>query len=186
MVSRFDLSAVSRNPATFDVKKLEWMNGVYIRGLGPAEFVGRILPLVEADLARALTEADLDTLTGLAPLIQERAKLLTDIPAQVRFLFADISVDAGSWQKVMTKPDAAGAVGRGLEALSALEAWDAVSIEAACRGVVADLEIGAGKVFQPLRVAVTGSSVSPPLFESMEALGRDHTLARLRAALDRM
>ena len=186
MVARFDLSDVSRNPATFDARKLEWMNGVYIRGLGSGDFVDLILPLIESDLARALTESEVDTLTGLAPLVQERAKLLTDIPAQVRFLFTDIAIDAGSWQKVMTKPDAARAVEQGVEVLAGLESWDVESIETACCAVVADLEISAGKVFQPLRVAVTGSSVSPPLFESMEALGREKTLERLRAGLGRM
>jgi glutamyl-tRNA synthetase len=185
MVRRFELSAVSRNPAVFDVTKLEWMNGMYIRDLGTDEFEARTLPLVERELDRSLNEDERRAFALVAPLIQERAKVLTEVPGQVRFLFTEIDWDERSWEKVMTKPDAAVAVDKGGAALSDIESWDTPTIEAACRAIVGELEIGAGKVFQPLRVAVTGSSVSPPLFESMEALGRERTLSRLEAALER-
>ena len=186
MVRRFDLSSVSRNPAVFDRTKLEWMSGVYIRKLDVGEFATRSLPLIEEDLGRPLNEAERSAFDAIAPLVRERAKLLTEIPAQVRFLFTDVAWDEASWQKVMTKPDARTAVERGHQYLSDLDSWDAAAIEVACRSIVSELGIGAGKVFQPLRVAVTGSSVSPPLFESMHALGRDKTLARLEGALARM
>jgi glutamyl-tRNA synthetase len=185
MVRRFELSAVSRNPAVFDVTKLEWMNGMYIRDLGTDEFEARTLPLVERELDRSLNEDERRAFALVAPLVQERAKVLTEVPGQVRFLFTEIDWDERSWEKVMTKPDAAVAVDKGGAALSDIESWDTPTIEAACRAIVGELEIGAGKVFQPLRVAVTGSSVSPPLFESMEALGRERTLSRLEAALER-
>ncbi len=186
MVDRFDLSSVSRNPAVFDQTKLEWMSGVYIRNMDVDEFATRSLPLVEEDLGRPLNATEHSAFDAVAPLVQERAKQLTEIPEQVRFLFIDIVWDDASWQKVMTKPDARTAVERGHQLLSALGAWDTAAIEVTCRSIVSELEIGAGKVFQPLRVAVTGSSVSPPLFESMQALGRDRTLARLEGALARM
>ena len=186
MVSRFQLSAVSRNPAVFDAKKLEWMNGVYLRDLDTDGFVKRSVPLIERELARSLTESEIETFKRLAPLIQERAKVLNDVPEQVRFLYTEIEWDEKSWQKVMTKPHAKESIAKGSEALAAIVSWDTVAIEAACRGVVAALNIGAGKVFQPLRVAITGSSVSPPLFESIEALGRERALDRLEAALARI
>ena len=186
MVSRFQLSAVSRNPAVFDAKKLEWMNGVYLRDLDTDGFVKRSVPLIERELARSLTESEIETFKRLAPLIQERAKVLNDVPEQVRFLYTEIEWDEKSWQKVMTKPHAKESIAKGSEALAAIVSWDTVAIEAACRGVVAALDIGAGKVFQPLRVAITGSSVSPPLFESIEALGRERALDRLEAALARI
>jgi glutamyl-tRNA synthetase len=186
MVSRFDLEAVSRNPAVFDVTKLEWMNGVYIRELSVDEFVDRTVGLVEEDLDRPLTTDERAMFEKIAPLVQERAKVLTEVPGQVRFIFTTITYDDKSWQKVMTKPDAKPAVERANAALSALNRWESAAIETACRSVVAELEIGAGKVFQPLRVAVTGSSISPPLFESMEALGRDKSLQRLVQALERL
>ena len=186
MVSRFQLSAVSRNPAVFDAKKLEWMNGVYLRDLDTDGFVKRSVPLIERELARSLTESEIETFKRLAPLIQERAKVLNDVPEQVRFLYTEIEWDEKSCQKVMTKPHAKESIAKGSEALAAIVSWDTVAIEAACRGVVAALDIGAGKVFQPLRLAITGSSVSPPLFESIEALGRERALDRLEAALARI
>lgn len=186
MVERFDLGAVSRNAAVFDVAKLEWMSGVYMRDLSEEDFVARSLPFVAADLGRPLVGAEVSTFRAIAPLVQERAKLLGEVPGQVRFLFADAAWDDASWDKVMTKPGAAEAVARGISALRDLAEWDAEAIEAACRRIVAELEVGAGKVFQPLRVAVTGSSVSPPLFESMAALGREETISRLEAASARL
>lgn len=183
MVERFDLSAVSRNAAVFDVTKLEWMSGMYVRALDAGEFVDRTVPLVAAELGRDLSDPELDTYRLIAPLVQERAKRLTEVAGQVVFLFADIEYDENSWQKVMTKTGAREAVAGAREALTALAAWNTASIEEACRGVAAALEMGAGKVFQPIRVAITGSSVSPPLFESIEALGRANTLSRLTEAL---
>lgn len=186
MVSRFELGAVSKNAAVFDVAKLEWMSGVYMRALTTDEFTRRALPSIEAALGRALDDEELETLRRIAPLVQERAKLLTEVPGQVAFLFGEVAYDEFSWSKVMGKDPAVEAVSRGSTVLAALDRWDASSIEAECRRLVSEFDVGAGKVFQPLRVAVTGSSVSPPLFESMEALGRDETLRRLHTALDRL
>ncbi|MDJ0499016.1 MAG: glutamate--tRNA ligase, partial [Acidimicrobiia bacterium] len=88
MIERFDLAEVSKNPAIFDTDKLEWMNGVYIRDLEAGEFADAVLPLVETDLGRSLDPGELATLQEIAPHVQERAKLLTEVPEQVRFLFA--------------------------------------------------------------------------------------------------
>ena len=182
MISRFELDAVSRNAAVFDVTKLEWMNGVYLRSLPTDEFIDATLGSVADGLGRSLSTDERAAFESIAPLVQERAKRLTEVAGQVAFLFGDISYDEQSWAKVMGKEGASDAVARAIEALGALESWDSEHIEAACRGIAAQLEMGAGKVFQPLRVAVTGSSVSPPLFESMEALGRERTLSRLADA----
>ena len=155
-----------------------------MRALSAGEFVERTMPWVEQDLGRALDGAERNVYTMLAPLVQERVKLLAEVAVQVRFLFTAIDWDERSWQKVMTKEAARDAVESALAELVELESWDAGAIEAACRAVVERLDLSAGKVFQPLRVAVTGSSVSPPLFESMEALGREETLHRLARALE--
>jgi glutamyl-tRNA synthetase len=186
MVGLFDLADVSRNPAVFDVTKLEWMSGVYMRELSAGEFAHRALPLVEADLGRPLDAAERASFDEIVPHVQERAKLLGELPDQVRFLFTPISWDERSWQKIMTKADARPALEAGAAALTSLDTWSTGAIEEACRGLVASLDLSARKVFQPLRVAVTGSAVSPPLFESMAALGRDETLERLEGALARM
>ncbi len=183
MVDRFDLTAVSKNPAIFDTDKLEWMNGVYIREMDPAEFVNQIIASIEADLARPLTDGDRARLVAMAPHVQERTKLLTEIGDQVAFLLVDeVEFDEASWAKVMTKPGVADILDAAGERLAAIDDWDVRSIEETLRGMIADLEIGAGKGFQPIRVAVSGSTVSPPLFESLEALGRETTLERVRRA----
>ena len=183
MVARFDLGAVSKNPAVFDVTKLEWMNGVYIRSLAPADFTARSLPMVEAGLGRGLTAAERETFAAVAPLVQERSRRLTEVASQVRFLFAPVEMEPASWESVMATPEARPALEGALAALSGLEGWDKEAVEAALRGVLAETGLSARKGLQPVRVAVTGSTVSPPLFESLAALGREATLDRLQAAL---
>mgnify|MGYP001823111523 CR=1 FL=1 len=187
MVERFDLSDIQKNPAVFDNEKLTWMNGVYIRELGIDEFIARTLPAVEADVGRALDGGELEIYRTIAPLIQERMKVLSEAPAQVRFLFIeDLEYDARSWEKVLTKPDARAALETGLRNLSDLGEWTTETIERSLRAMLAELELNAGKGLQPVRVAVTGSSISPPLFESLEALGPERSLARLQEVLDRL
>ncbi|MCP4309046.1 MAG: glutamate--tRNA ligase [bacterium] len=186
MVKRFDLATVSKNPAIFDTDKLLWMNGVYIREMPAADFVDGVRSLVEVDLGRELAADELDTLGEIAPLVQERAKLLNEVPAQVRFLFGDIEYDETSWNKVMTKDGAAEAVAGATEHLTAVGEWSVEAVEAALRAMLAERELSARKGFQPLRVAISGSSVSPPLFESIAALGRERSLDRLATAASRM
>jgi glutamyl-tRNA synthetase len=183
MVERFDLNTVSKNPAVFDTDKLEWMNGVYIREMDPAEFVDQIVAAIEADLARPLTDEDRGRIAAIAPHVQERTKLLNEIGDQVSFILVDeVEFDEASWAKVMVKPGVADVLDEAAARLAAIDDWDVGSIENTLRSMIADLEIGAGKGFQPIRVAVSGSTVSPPLFESLEVLGRDQTLDRMNRA----
>jgi glutamyl-tRNA synthetase len=186
MIARFDLAAVSRNPAIFDTDKLQWMNGVYIRAMEPESFVAIVSPLVAADLGRDLAAEEVATLAAMAPLVQERTKVLSEVPAQVRFLFSDIDYDEASWQKVMTKGGVADTVGGARERLDKLDDWTVETIEGTLRGMLEDLGLSARKGLQPLRVAISGSSVSPPLFESIAALGRARTLERLGSAVARL
>jgi glutamyl-tRNA synthetase len=183
MISRFDLGAVSKNPAVFDTQKLEWLNGVYIRNMSNDEFVAAALPGVEADLERSLTEAEHAQLVEMAPLVKERTKLLPEAADQVRFLFSDIDdYDDRSWAKVMDKPEGPVALDGAVVALSDLDPWSTESIEAALRAMLEETGFNARKGFQPIRVAISGSTVSPPLFESLKALGKAETLTRLVAA----
>lgn len=184
MVERFDLAQVSRNPAVFDPDKLEWMSGVYLRGLGVDDLVGRCRPLVEADLGRPLTDAEMEHLATIAPHVQERAKLLCEVPAQVRFLFVDDVEPVDGALAVLSGDEAAAALRGALEALRGLEPWTTEAIDVALREMLAAHDLSARKGLQPVRVAVTGSTVSPPLFESLEVLGRERTEARLQKALD--
>lgn len=183
MVERFDLGAVSRNPAVFDPAKLEWMNGVYIRSMSDADFIASIQPLVEESLGRPLGSADVDRLAAIAPLVKERTKLLPEVPDQVHFLFAPLErYDEESWEKVMSTPEAPVALDGAHSSLSALDTWTTEAIDAALRAMLAEHELSGRKGLQPIRVAVSGSTVSPPLFESLEILGREESLRRISAA----
>ena len=182
MIERFDLTAVSKNPAIFDSDKLDWMNGVYIREMDPGQFVAAVQSLVEADLGHSLDDAAQETLAEIAPHIQERAKHLTEVPEQVRFLFRDIEYDDVSWQKVMTKEGADVAVAAARDRIAGLDDWSIEAVEAALRAMLEEKELSARKGLQPLRVAISGSSVSPPLFESIVALGKEQTVSRLSRA----
>jgi glutamyl-tRNA synthetase len=183
MISRFDLSAVSKNPAVFDAQKLEWLNGVYIRAMSDDEFVATTLPLVEDDLERALTEDERAQFLEMVPLIRERTKLLPEASDQVRFLFTDIQMyDEKSWSKVMDTSDGLVALDAAIAILSPIDPWTTESIEAALRQMLEDTGLNARKGFQPVRVAISGSTVSPPLFESLAILGKTESLARLTAA----
>lgn len=187
MILRFDLADVSRNPAVFDPAKLEWMNGVYLREMAPDDFIARTLPLIEADLGRALDDEELARLAFIAPLVQERAKLLTEAAPQVRFLFVDeISYDEDSWAKVMTKEDVPDVLREAMDHLSLIPEWTTPDIETALRAMLQKMGWSARVGLQPLRVATSGSSVSPPLFESLATLGRGRTLARLAGAAARL
>jgi glutamyl-tRNA synthetase len=182
-IEKFDLKNVSKNPATFDPEKLTWMNGEYIRAMDAERFAALARPHVEESLGRELTEDEWGIFAEIAPLVQERTKLLPEAGEQVTFLFEDFDAyDEMSWDKVMTKEGVADVLDQGVAVLEALDTWDAESIETGLRTIPENLGIGAGKAFQPLRVAVTGSSVSPPLFESIAALGRERTLQRLERA----
>jgi glutamyl-tRNA synthetase len=186
IIERFDLKDVSKNPAIFDTDKLQWMNGVYIREMTGADFVAAALPFVETGLGRALYAAEVATFTEIAPHVQERVKLLSEVPQQVLFLFGDIEYDEQSWAKVMTKDGAVEAVSAAAVRLGELGEWSVEPIEATLREMLDELELSPRKGLQPLRVAVSGSSVSPPLFESIAALGRDRAVERLNTALGRM
>ena len=186
MVERFELGAVSKNPAVFDTTKLEWMNGVYIRQMGPEAFAADLGSLVAGDIGRALSEAEIQSLVDLAPLVQERAKLLTEVAPQVRFLFVDeLEYDEASWDKVMSTPEAPVALQGAVVALGTTE-WTHEDVEAALRAMLEEKGLSARKGLQPLRVALTGSSVSPPLFESIVAVGRELALGRFEVALQRI
>lgn len=185
-VERFDFADVQKNPAVFDVDKLTWINGEYIRALEPAEFARRARPWVEAEVGQ-LTESQWQAFLQLAPLVQERTKLLPEAPEQVRFLYVgEPTFDEQSWKKVMDKEGVDEVLDAVIAVLDDLDTWTTETIETALRRLPEQLDRGAGKVFQPVRVAVTGSSVSPPLFESLAALGGEETRRRIREARRRL
>lgn len=183
MIDRFDLDTVSKNPAVFDTKKLDWLNGVYIRAMGDEAFVASAKPDLERRLGRALTPDDEARFLALVPLVKERTKLLPEVADQALFLFAPLDgYDETSWAKVMETPEAPVALDGALEVLERLEEWTTEAIDEGLRAMLEREELSARKGLQPIRVAVSGSTVSPPLFESLELLGRDESISRIRAA----
>ena len=175
LVERFDLSRVTHNPAAFDREKLEWMNGHYIRESPPE----RLTELITQTLKDAGIAADTEVVARAVPLTQERMKRLSEAPGLLRFLFEDVEPDEKAAKQIEGSEDYLREVADRLEAL---EDWTTPAIEGTLRSLKDERELSSKKAFQPVRAAVTGSLVSPPLFESMELLGRDRTLARIRAA----
>jgi len=169
LIERFTLERVVPSPATFDYKKLDWMNGMYLRSLQPEEYAHF--------LEQWLREHDIDwpqqRVWATAPLVQEKIERFSQYPDFVRFLFEDVPPPEGVDGRV---------VAAAADRLAQLSTWDAAAIEEDLRGLVEDLGEKPRTAFAPIRLAVTGSKVSPGLFESLELLGRDESLRRLRAA----
>ena len=173
LTARFSLERVGASPAVLDYGKLDWMNGVYLRALAPDAFADRVAEWVrEQGLSW-----DEQLVRRVAPLVQEKIARLGELPAFAGFFFTDIEPPAAQ-DGDRTLVQAAH------EALEELEPFTAEPIEAALRNLAERLELSPRKAFQPIRVAVTGSKVSPGLFESLELLGKERSLARLRRAAE--
>jgi glutamyl-tRNA synthetase len=175
----FSLERVSRNPAAFDTKKLDALNGHYVRRLEPADFARRALPFVQA---AGFPDADPQLLARAAPLVVERITRLDEAPGMVDFLLSDpVELDQAATAKVLTD-EARGFLVDAAKRLEAVEPWTAAAIEETLRGLQQERELKPKTAFQPVRLAITGRLVSPPLFESMELLGKARSLARLERA----
>ena len=173
LVERFDLSRVSRAPAVFDIQKLRWMNGRYMRDLAAADLAARL----EERLGRK----------GLGPAVaiaQEKMQTLEDFWPLAGFLVERRPIEDAAWSKVMADggPER---LARARDALTRADPFDTGGVEAALRAVVEELGVKPGAVFQPVRVAISGTTISPGIFESVALLGREETLARIDAALSR-
>jgi glutamyl-tRNA synthetase len=165
IVERFTLERVGASPAVFDYTKLTHFNGVYLRALSPGEYADRLV----AYLREQGYDWDEELIRKAAPLVQEKIAMLGEFPQFAGFLFA--------------RPDAQAAdgavLGAAAETLAEVEPFDAEQIEAALRSLAERLGLKPREAFQPIRLAVTGSKVSPGLFESLELLGKDEALARI-------
>jgi glutamyl-tRNA synthetase len=186
LVEAFDITRVSANPARFDLKKAEAINATHLRQLPVEEFVERVVPfLAGAGLVAEPPSAEQRrVLEAIAPLAQERMVVLSDAVGLLGFLFSDdVEIDPAAAGKQLAGSDAAEVLDAASTALGGLEGWAAADIEQALKEALVD---GLGRkprqAFGPVRVAVSGRTVSPPLYESIELLGRDRTLARLQRA----
>jgi glutamyl-tRNA synthetase len=183
MVESFDWSRVSATGGVFDVDKLNWLNGEYIRALEPEDLTGRMVQHLtrEGLLPAEPTSAQLDRITAATPLVQTRMQTLAETGGMLGFLLVDADALAVEDESFAALSDDAPAVlDAALPALTGLGAWEASAIESALRAAVVEgLGIKPKLAFGPLRVALTGRRISPPLFESMEILGKDETVERL-------
>jgi glutamyl-tRNA synthetase len=173
LIERFTLERVSKSPAVFDERKLRWMNGRYLREMDTDE------------LTRVLEERE--GLTGLRDAVaisQEKMQTLADFRPLAGFLFEDRETDEKAWGKVM-RDGAAENLARAREALAAVEPFDEQGVERALTALVEELDVKPGKLYQPIRVAIAGTTVSPGIFESVALLGREATLERIDRALAR-
>ena len=173
LVRHFTLDRVGASPATFDYQKLEWLNGVYLRELPPEEYADRLV----AYLREAGFEGEEATIRAAAPLVQEKIATLGEFPAFAGFLFGPVEPDP-------EQLDGAGPIlEEASRALAGVEPFEPKQIETALRGMAERLELKPRQAFAPVRLAVTGSKVSPGLFESIALLGREETLRRLAATV---
>jgi glutamyl-tRNA synthetase len=176
LIEAFDLTHVSHNPAVFDTQKLEWMNNHYIQSLEEDDLAARCIPFLTAEGL----SVDPALLRGAIPLIRERMKTLSESPALLRFLFTDDVAPNDKAAELIAKASE-GYLKKVAEALDALETWDTEHIQTALDQLATDEGLSRTKGWQPIRAAVTGSNVSPPLPESLALLGKERTVARLRA-----
>lgn len=187
-VSHFDIDRVLANPAVFNVEKLDWMNGVYIRSLSPDEFAERARPFLEAAVGGPV---EIERIQPIIPLLQERVKVLSEIGEMAGFFYKEGALEYEA-ETLLGKKFAAdpGRAERALttviEALDEVVDWSHESLEACGRSLAEVLGMKAGELFSLIRVAVTGKTAAPPLFETMAVLGRDVTLERLREALTKL
>ena len=188
LIKNFSLERISRAAAIFNQDKLNWMNGVYIRSLSLEDFTQRSLPFLDKGLPPAVERPlSTDYVRRIMPLIQERAKTLAEVAELVRFFFTEIDYDSNLLiGKNMSRESAAKALGAGQQRLSQVETFDAESLEGVLRPLAEELELKAGQLFGTLRVAVTGRTAAPPLFQTMEVLGKERCLRRIGEALDRL
>ncbi len=179
LVEKFTLERVGKNPAAFDVNKLEWLNNHYIKEMPHDHLAERLAP-VSAEAGLPVEEGPgRELLNQVTPLLSERLKRLTEAPPMIAFLFERREPDEKA-AKVLDGQEEYLAAGR--SALERVDPWTTEAIEAALRALAEERELKPKQAFQPIRAAVTGTLISPPLFESLEILGKEETLARLGPA----
>jgi glutamyl-tRNA synthetase len=177
LIRRFDVADVGKRAAIFDEKKLRWVNGHYMRGMPLDEFTLAV--------ARYLGREPDDLLREACAISQEKAQTLKEVWPLIRFLYEPPVDDPKAWAKVM-KEGTREMLDAAVEALAAVEPYTAAAIESALAPLLDRFDVKPGRLYQPLRVAITGTSISPGIFESLAILGREETVERLQDASRRL
>ncbi|MGD9115924.1 MAG: glutamate--tRNA ligase [Dehalococcoidia bacterium] len=189
LVDNFSLERIGKTGAIFNRDKLDWMNGVYIRALTPEEFFEAVQPylMTDVDTGRAVIE-DEEYVRKVLPLVQERVKKLNQVVELTRFFFVDeLEYDPETLiGKKMDEEATVKALKAAQAKLQPLHSFDEESLEAVLRPLAPELELKTGQLFGVLRVATTGQTAAPPLFETMAVLGRERSMGRIAAALSKL
>jgi glutamyl-tRNA synthetase len=189
LVDYFSIERVSRTAAIFNREKLDWMNGMYIRGLPVNDLTDRLFPFLEKDLPSEVKRPlDISYVRQIVPLIRERITTLKDAAAYAEFFFLDpLKYDSAMLiGKKMTRETTLAALQGAAEKLSSLESFNTALLEDILRRLAGDLGIKTGELFNPLRVATTARDAAPPLFETMTVLGKERCMKRINTALAKL
>jgi glutamyl-tRNA synthetase len=184
LIERFEIEHVGRASAIFDERKLRWLNGRFMRELSLDEYVEAAAAALERE-GHPDAAADRERLRTACAIAQEKAQTLTELWPLIRFLFEPPIDDERAWAKVMDE-EATARLEAALDVVRAVEPFDAPTLERELGALVERLGEKPGRVYQPLRVAITGTTVSPGIFESLAALGRDAALGRIESAISRL
>ena len=186
----FTLERVGKPAAIFDLDKLQWMNGVYIRQMSVEELAAEILPFLEKTYPDDMLPVDREYLLRIVPLVQERLKTLAEAPDMLSYFFADeLEYEARSVvQRGMDVPGTLAALQRATDDLSSVDAPDFrhEHLEEILRAAGKELELSGRQFFGALRTAITGRTATPPLFEMMEVMGQERVIKRLTAAVENL
>jgi glutamyl-tRNA synthetase len=188
IIAHFSLERVSKTAAVFNNEKLDWMNGIYIRNLSIDEFTGRAIPFLEQELPDTV-KRPLDTayIRQIMPLIHERTKTLNEIHSLTDFFFTDsIDYESSILLGKLDPAEASHILRVTIERFATLKDWTTDAMETLLRPLAVELEVKTGVLFGLLRTATTGKTAAPPLFQTMEVLGRETSMKRIRKALDKI
>jgi glutamyl-tRNA synthetase len=177
LIERFDVERVGRSSAIFDEQKLRWLNGRFMREMDLDDYTEVV--------ARHVGREPDERLRAACEIAQEKAQTLDEVWPLIGFLFEEPEIDEKAWRKVM-KDGALPLLSEALEALRGADSFDPPELETALGRILAEREVKPAKLYQPIRVAITGTSVSPGIFESLSVLGRERSLERLERAVQRL
>ena len=177
LIERFDIADVGRASAIFDEQKLRWLNGRFMREMDLDSYTEAV--------ARHLGREPDERLRAACEIAQEKAQTLEEVWPLIGFLFEQPKTDEKSWRKVM-KDGALPLLSEALEALRAVEPFEPAELESSLGRILAEHDVKPGKLYQPIRVAISGTSVSPGIFESLAVLGKDRSIERIERALERL
>ena len=188
LVERFTIDRVGRSAAIFDPQKLRWLNGRFMReedlGRYEAELAGH-LERTDPEGAAAFAAAPEELRRSACEIVREKAQTVVEVWPLIAFLFTEPEPDEKAWKKVM-KPAVAPALRGSRDVIADTDPFDAATLETGLRGLIEREGLSASKALQPIRVAISGSTISPGIFESLEVLGRERSLERIDAALQRL